>query len=149
MVRRCQGIGRQQLGAILALLFCSTIKCIEATPEFAAPRISQQLTGRLSLPPQGGLRLEGSDMSEYLATDLWRVQIIDFAALTAAIGVELLPIILLLDGNAPYGFVRAWTPPAIDENWHLGYAFPPWFALAVTLVVALVLTLRRDKAGTP
>ena len=118
-------------------------------PELATPTVSQQLEGRLSLSPQGGLRLEGSDMIERLTTDLWRVQVIDFAALTRTIGVELLPITLLLDSDAPYGFVRAWTPPAIDENRHLGYAFQ-WFALAVTVVVVTIaLSLRRDKAGTP
>ncbi len=118
-------------------------------PEFTTPTASQQLEGRLSLSPQGGLRLAGSDMIERLTADLWRVQVIDFAALTKTIGVELLPITLLLDSDAPHGFVRAWTPPAIDENRHLGYAFQ-WFALAVTVVVVtVVVTLRREKAGTP
>jgi len=118
-------------------------------PELTTPTVSQQLAGRLSLSPQGGLRLEGSDMIERLTADLWRVQAIDFAALTKTIGVELLPITLLLDSEAPYGFVRAWKPPAIDENRHLGYAFQ-WFALAVTVVVVtVVVTLRREKTGTP
>ena len=117
-------------------------------PELTTPTVSQQLEGRLSLAPQGGLRLEGSDLIERLAADLWRVQAIDFAGLTATVGMELLPITFLLDPDAPYGFVRAWTPPASDENRHLGYAFQ-WFALAVTVVVVtLVVTLRSDKAGT-
>ena len=117
-------------------------------PRFATPTVNQRLEGRLSRPPQGGLRLEGSDMIERLTADLWRVQTIDFAALTATVGMELLPITLLLDSDAPYGFVRVWKPPAMDENRHLGYAFQ-WFALAVTVViVTVVVTLRSDKAGT-
>ncbi len=117
-------------------------------PKLATPTISQKLAGRLSLPPQGGLRLEGSDMIEPLTADLWRVQAIDFVALTKTLGLELLPITLLLHSDAPHGFVRAWTPPATDENRHLGYAFQ-WFALAVTVVVVtLVVTLRGDKAGS-
>ncbi len=118
-------------------------------PELATPTLSQQIEGRLSLSPQGGLRLEGSDMIERLTADLWRVQAIDFVALAKTIGVELLPITLLLDSEAPYGFVRTWKPPAIDENRHLGYAFQ-WFALAVTVViVTVVVTLRSDKSSTP
>ena len=117
-------------------------------PEFATPIISQRLEGRLSLPPQRGLRLKGSDLVELLANGTWRVQGIDFTALTASIGTELLPVTVLLDDNSPDGFVRAWTPPGMGESRHLGYAFQ-WFALAITvMVVTLILTLRRGKAGT-
>ncbi len=118
-------------------------------PEFNTPSVSQRLEGRLSPPPQGGLRLEGHDVSEQLADGMWRVQAIDFAGLTATVGVELLRMTVLLDGDAPYGFVRAWTPPGSDEARHLGYAFQ-WFALAVTVVVVtVVVTLRSGKASKP
>ena len=114
-------------------------------PEFATPIVDQQLEGRLNLPPQAGLRIAGSDMIERLGADLWRVQAIDFSALSTAVGGELLPTTMLLNDDAPYGFVRAWTPPASDENRHLGYAFQ-WFALAVTVVVVtVVLTLCSHK----
>ena len=117
-------------------------------PELPTPTESQRLDGRLSPPPQAGLLLKGSDVIERLADGMWRVQGIDFAALTATVGVELLPMTVLLDGDAPYGFVREWTPPGSDENRHLGYAFQ-WFAMAVTVViVTVVVTLRSGKAGT-
>ena len=118
-------------------------------PELPTPTESQRLDGRLSPPPQGGLLLKGSDVIERLADGMWRVQGIDFAALTATVGLELLPMTVLLDGDAPYGFVRDWTPPGSDETRHLGYAFQ-WFAMAVTVViVTVVLTLRSGKASTP
>lgn len=117
-------------------------------PEFDTPTARQLLEGRLSQPPQGGLRLQGSELIESLGVDMWRVQGIDFAALTATVGKELLPITLLLDADAPDGFVRTWTPPGSDEARHLGYAFQ-WFALAVTVViVSVVVALRSGKAGT-
>jgi surfeit locus 1 family protein len=117
-------------------------------PKLATPIVSQRLEGRLSRPPQRGLRLEGSDRIQPLADGMWRVQGIDFAALTSTVGAELLPIIVQLDGNAPDGFVRTWMPPGRGESRHLGYALQ-WFALAVTvMVVTLVLTLRRGEAGT-
>ncbi|RUM53913.1 MAG: hypothetical protein DSY87_02415 [Methylococcus sp.] len=118
-------------------------------PELATPTVSQRLEGRLSPPPKGGLRLEGSNLIEQLADGMWRVQAIDFVGLTANVGVELLPITVLLDDNAPYGFVRAWTSPGSDETRHLGYMFQ-WFALAVTVVVVtVILTLRSGKADMP
>ena len=124
-------------------------------PELATPTSSQQLGGLLSPPPQGGLRLAGFEVIEPLADGMWRVQTIDFDGLTATLGMQLLPITVLLDGDEPYGFVRAWTPPGgargelTDETRHLGYAFQ-WFALAVTVVVvSLVLTLRSLKVDTP
>lgn len=118
-------------------------------PEFATPTVSQRLEGRLSPPPQAGLRLAGSDIIERLGDGLWRVQVIDFTRLTATVGRQLLPITVLLDGDAPHGFVRDWTPPGSDETRHLGYAFQ-WFALAITVViVTVVVTLRSAKAGTP
>ncbi len=122
-------------------------------PEIATPRVSQYLEGRLSLPPQGGLRLAGSELIEPFGEGMWRVQAIDFAGLTTTVGAQLLPITLLLDSDAPYGFVRAWKPPGNvrgelnAEARHLGYAFQ-WFALAVTVVVVTgVLTLRRGKTA--
>ena len=118
-------------------------------PELATPTVSQRLEGRLSPPPKEGLRLEGSNLIEHLADGMWRVQAIDFVSLSATVGVELLPITVLLDDDAPYGFVRAWTLPGSDETRHLGYMFQ-WFALAVTVVVVtVVLTLRSGKEDTP
>ena len=127
-------------------------------PEVATPTMNQRLQGRLATPPQTGLRLDGGDMLESMAAGMWRVQAIDFASLTSTLGVELLPITVLLDPDAPYGFARVWTPPGgasgelTDEARHLGYAFQ-WFAMAVTVVVVtMVLTLRlrkSRKAGAP
>ena len=116
-------------------------------PEFVTPVISQQLHGRLSQPPQAGLRLKHSDMIELLADGMWRVQAIDFGALTATLGMKFLPITVLLDSDAPHGFVRAWKPPGSDEARHLGYAFQ-WFALALTvMVVTVVVALRKGPSG--
>jgi len=116
-------------------------------PELAAPAAGKQLEGRLNLPPHVGLRFEGGDMIEHLAADLWRVQSIDFTDLTTTVGVDLLPITVMLNSDTPDHFVRSWTSPGSDETRHLGYAFQ-WFALAVTVVVVTVaLTLRSRNQG--
>lgn len=117
-----------------------------SAPRFNTPSANQRLEGRLSQPPAMGLRFEGSELIERLTDDMWRVQGIDFVALSATTAEELLPITMLLDDGAPAGFVRAWTPPGNDEARHLGYAFQ-WFAMAVAvMVIAVVIMLRSSKA---
>ena len=116
-------------------------------PEFTTPTADLRLNGRLSHPPVGGLRLEGSEMVESLAEEMWRVQTIDFSDLSSSFNWDLMPITLLLDEEATTGFVREWLPPGNDEARHLGYAFQ-WFAMAATVVVmSSLLTLRSIKAG--
>ena len=116
-------------------------------PDFVNPTGEQRLKGRLSHPPQQGLRLTDSNLIERLSDSVWRVGGIDFNALIAAgVGEELIPITLLLEAFAAEGFDRDWTPPGSGEARHLGYAFQ-WFALAVTVVVAsVIILLRRTKA---
>ena len=115
-------------------------------PEFNTPITEQRLLGRLSQPPQQGLRLANSDLIDPIADDIWRVQEIDFIVLTENVSEKLIPITLLLDTEANDGFVRNWTPPGTDEARHLGYAFQ-WFALAATVVVvSMVILLRSHKA---
>ena len=117
------------------------------TPELNTPLTSRRLVGRLSEPPATGWRLDGSDLIEHMAATLWRVQGIDFAALTASLDEDLLSITLLLEDDAPAGFVRDWTLPVNDEARHLGYAFQ-WFAMAAAIAaITAVLMLRNRQAG--
>lgn len=68
--------------------------------------------------------------------------------LSAALGAEVLPWQVLLDPDAPGGFVRAWAPQVMPPARHLGYAVQ-WFALAATvLIVALVLWWRWRHEST-
>lgn len=68
--------------------------------------------------------------------------------LSAALGAEVLPWQILLDPDAPGGFVRVWTPEVMPPVRHLGYAVQ-WFALAATvLIVALVLWWRWRHEST-
>jgi surfeit locus 1 family protein len=94
------------------------------------------------------LRFEGSELIERMTDDMWRVQHIDFPGLVTSLGEDLLVITLLLDNDAPAGFIRAWTPPGSDEARNLGYAFQ-WFAMALAvMVIAVVITLRSYKSGS-
>lgn len=54
--------------------------------------------------------------------------------LSAWLGLEVVPGLLLLEAAAPDGYRRDWRPSDFGPERHIGYAFQ-WFALAATLVV--------------
>jgi cytochrome oxidase assembly protein ShyY1 len=53
--------------------------------------------------------------------------------------------ILLLDGNAPNGYVREWQPPGLTAERHWSYGVQ-WYAFAVLAVVLwLIMGFRRGR----
>jgi len=75
------------------------------------------------------------------------VQRAELDAMAARLGYPLLPVMVLLDPEAPHGFVRDWRPVVgIGSDRHRAYAFQ-WFALAAALaVIWAVVPLRRSAA---
>jgi cytochrome oxidase assembly protein ShyY1 len=75
-----------------------------------------------------------------------RVQNIDVAALAAATGLNVLPMVLQQTGDADDGLVRDWAPPPNNIDTHLGYAMQ-WFSFAAIAAIALgVLLVRRFRS---
>jgi len=69
------------------------------------------------------------------------------AELGAALGAPLAARILLLDPQAPFGYVRDWQPPGMAPLRHLSYAIQWWsFATLALIVWALVSTRRTQPA---
>ncbi|MGQ0658494.1 MAG: SURF1 family protein [Chromatiales bacterium] len=96
-------------------------------------------------PPPRGVPLRGGERIERLAGRVRRVQAINYAALAAELGVALKPYVLLLDPQAPDGFVRDWATPGNDAIRHQSYAVQ-WFAMATALaVIYAVLWLRSRR----
>jgi len=62
--------------------------------------------------------------------------------LSAELGQETLPFILLLSPDEDDGFLRRWQPRESGTMMHYGYAFQ-WFAMATTVFVILVWQMRR------
>ena len=56
--------------------------------------------------------------------------------ISARLGRELLPYVLLLDPGENNGFVRRWKPRQAGPSTHYGYAFQ-WFAMAVAAMILL------------
>ncbi len=72
------------------------------------------------------------------------VQRVELEPMAKQLGISLLPQVVLLDPDAPAGFVREWKPYyGISVERHQAYAFQ-WFALATALaVIYIVVNLKR------
>ncbi len=66
--------------------------------------------------------------------------------LSAELGDELLPFILLLHPTADDGFVRRWQPRDSGPMVHYGYAFQ-WFAMATAALGILLWRVRKRRGS--
>lgn len=62
--------------------------------------------------------------------------------LAGALGHALSPRILLLDPQAPFGFVREWQPPGLVPLRYLSYAIQWWCFAGLALVLWAIMSLR-------
>ncbi len=63
--------------------------------------------------------------------------------LQAALGERIARRILLLDAQAPAGYLREWQPPGLDPSRHFSYAIQWWGFATVLLVLYFGLNFRR------
>jgi surfeit locus 1 family protein len=102
----------------------------------AAPRT---VAGKLDRLPRPGIELQTTLAPGWPKV----VQFPSRDELSEALGLRLVPGLLLLDADQPDGFSRNWRPSDFGPERHLGYAVQ-WFALAVTLVILyLVWSYRK------
>ena len=111
----------------------------------AAPAGTVTVTGAWRSLPQPGLRLEGTvncpAQKSFPAVVLYPTG----DDLECLLGRPVVAGLLLLDADAPGGFVREWTDFGFPPARHFGYAFQ-WFALALAVVVIFVVVNRRQRA---
>jgi surfeit locus 1 family protein len=99
-------------------------------PEIGVDDARHTVRGLLDRIPRAGIALETEPSPGW-------PKIVQFPAvdeLSAMLGLELVPGLVLLDPAAPDGYRRAWRPSDFGPERHIGYAFQ-WFALAATLVI--------------
>jgi surfeit locus 1 family protein len=65
------------------------------------------------------------------------------AELAGALGAALQHRIVLLDPDAPGGYVREWSPPGMQPSRHFSYAIQWWGFAAVLLVLYFGLNFRK------
>jgi surfeit locus 1 family protein len=111
--------------------------------EAAAP---VTLSGRLAQLPSPGLasgraapdaRVAWPKVTSYPST----------AELSAALGAPLATRILLLDPQAPFGYVRDWQPPGMAPLRHLSYAIQWWSFATLALIVWAIMSTRKNHAA--
>src|ERR1700681_1610087 len=69
------------------------------------------------------------------------------AELSAALDAPLAARILLLDPQAPFGYVRDWQPPGMAPLRHLSYAIQWWSFAALALIAWGIMSTRRIDAA--
>jgi surfeit locus 1 family protein len=114
-------------------------------PEIDTPRSLVTVCGSLRAPSQAPFFL-GNE--ENMQSSGWPkvVQYIDIGALQIQIGYPLQPLVLQLDADEPYGFVRQWPAPPTNAHQHIAYAIQ-WFAMALIVAVVFVVLHRRRVSG--
>jgi surfeit locus 1 family protein len=105
---------------------------------------SLDLTGLAYYPSENRFIL-GENFSKTPDGEL-KIQHMDFAGLEQELHHSLYPFVLLLDPNAPAGFVRDWEIKTMPPSKHLGYAVQ-WFALAATLLIIYLFTNLKRKSA--
>ncbi len=111
----------------------------EVLPPVETPRQPVEIAGTLRPPPKGGILLGEMDTPGWPKV----VQRIDLKRLSGQLGRPLEPLVVYLDPQSPYGFVRDWPPLDTGADRHRAYALQ-WFTMAAALLVLYgVFALRR------
>ncbi len=114
-------------------------------PNVAISSANRRVQGRLDHFRQAALREATGPL---LAVRDNRPRVMNYpdsAAVSAAIGRPVYPLVLLLEGTEPDGFVREDAPTlSFGPERHVGYAIQ-WWALAVTLVLLWSWTALKPK----
>lgn len=135
------------LGALVNRGWVAVGPTRQVLPAIPAPEGKLLINGIIDRPPRPGLRLGDG----VVAREGWPMVVleVDLNAIAERLGVELLPVLVLLSPAEPAGFARRWEPDAeFGPDRHRGYA-AQWFALAAALaVIYIVVNLRRVDRGS-
>lgn len=114
-------------------------------PRLPLPEGELRLEGRLDTPASVGLKLGDLQLNPY--SELNVLPYMDLSVVAEAAGVELFPLVLVLNEGQAGVLQREWTTAEmIGPEKHLGYAVQ-WFALACALLIIYlgVNMCRKEK----
>ncbi len=111
-----------------------------ANPDFSVGNADRTIRGRVGALPRVGIR----PAEAFEGAGDWPKKAIypTLDELSAELGQELLPFILLLSPVDVDGYVRLWQPRDSGPGMHYGYAFQ-WFAMAAAVLGALLWRIRK------
>jgi len=103
-----------------------------------------EITGMIKLPPNKIFRLKKTDEDK----NRWprRIQQLDLNEISKDLNKAIFPIIILLDENNHFGFIREWEiHQGLPPEKHFAYA-GQWFTLTLTfLILCTILTIKNRK----
>lgn len=108
-------------------------------PPIDTPADVLTVRGTATVPHEGFTLGELAPLARNTPT-VW--QQLDLERYAREVGFPVQPVVVLLDPQAPGGFVREWARLDAGIAVHQGYAFQ-WFALAVAALVGYVALMRR------
>lgn len=115
----------------------------EALPDIGVGNNRRSIRGRVGYLPRVAKRLPAAfdEAGEWPKKAIYPT----LEELSAELGEDLLPFILLLRPDADDGFVRRWQPRESGPMMHYGYAFQ-WFAMAAAAGGILLWRMRKLRA---
>lgn len=110
--------------------------------QLALPDGKLSVRGRAGSLPKAGYKM--GDAIE--ANQEWPMHAVYPSAeeVSAALGREIQPFVLLMDHEAKHGFLRHWVPSEFGPGKHFGYALQ-WFAMGAVLSGLLVWNYRKKR----
>ncbi len=117
----------------------------EQLPDVAFEAETLEVVGRVDELPSAGL---ASGRAAPTANAEWPklTSYPSLEELSEALGQKIEPRIVLLDANAPHGYVRDWHAPGLSPTRHWSYAFQWWSFAAAIIVIWVVMSVRRGRA---
>ena len=109
-------------------------------PDLSVGNADRTIRGRVGALPRVGIR-RGEAFED---ADNWPKKAVypTLDDLSAELGQELEPFILLLSPHDDDGYVRRWQPRDSGPGMHYGYAFQ-WFAMATAVLGMLLWRIRK------
>lgn len=106
------------------------------------PNTTVTVRGRAGSLPQAGYKMGEA----FTSGQDWPRHAVYPAAeeVSAALGREVQPFVLLMDHEDPHGFVRHWVPSEFGPGKHFGYALQ-WFAMGAVLFGLLIWNYRKKR----
>jgi surfeit locus 1 family protein len=99
-----------------------------------------EVSGRIDRLPRAALALSSPPAGE---GSLAVLSYPDFAGIESVLGQDDYPFVILLDADAPAGFVRDWAPAGDRADRNIAYAVQ-WFGLALLALILAVGIVVRD-----
>lgn len=111
-------------------------------PQIKSPKETISLSGTAYFPSKNPWLL--GELSEKKEGNLTIIEAIDVKLLGKILQKEVVPFIMRLDQEEPYGYLRLWAIVSMPPARHKAYALQ-WFAMALVIVIIFVALNLKKK----